>query len=428
MVGFRGTVENIHAESTIKLPLRDGEEGTGVIPFDQLVNQIDELKDGSRFYLNPLYWNGDLQTIGFSIADYSKVYQVYYGRRVLTLSDGATLSADYVLDKPDSIEKFQKLVETNHKEGWPKLHPRSRFLDDEEISQLPKDDTKPLLIINHGLGGGSHEPYCKAMAEGAYNKGFDVVVLHARGCGRSKISTPELFCGLVTDDLRYFLKVLRKEYPNRPFFGAGFSFGATILGNYLGEEGDKSEYVATALLSNPWDMVDSCYRLKGRYLSRLLFLKPITETLTRLVKSNRVELLKGDFFTEELVNKKYATVHEFDTNITAPLYGFNSALEYYRKASSVNKIFDIRTPTLIISSTDDPVVGTDSVPTYEAKVNPSLVLIKTDLGGHIAYVRPDGSLWAIDQISEFLDKFQKTVDTSKKATSEFVTSINRFNE
>jgi predicted alpha/beta-fold hydrolase len=266
------------------------------------------------------------------------------------------------------------------------------------------------------------------MAEGVYNKGFDVVVLHARGCGRSLITTPELFSGFSTDEIRFFLKQLRADYPNRPFYGVGFSFGASLLSTYLGEEGENSEYTACVALSNPWSLVDSCYRLGFCFWPRVLFLKPITQTLVRLVKSNQKELLKNELITEEKINAHYTSPHHFDSVFTAPLNGFNSALEYYRGASSINKIFKIRTPLLVINSYDDPVVGINSIPTYEAEINPSIVCLRTDLGGHIAYVRPDGSLWAIDKIAEFFEAFQNTVDTSQKIKSDFKHKISRYHD
>lgn len=418
MVGFRGTIESHHHTETVKLPLKDGQDGTAVIPFNELVNSVG-LKDKSRFYLHPAYWSGDIQTLALYFTDCSRNYQVYYGRRVITLEDGATLSADFVLPPPASEEEFMAKVPDHHPEGWPRLHPRTRFLSPQELEQQGSDDTKPILIISHGLGGGSHEPITKAIAGKQYSQGFDVVVLHARGCGRSKISTPELFNGLATDDLRNFLKVLRKLYPSRPFYGVGLSFGSTILTNYLGEEGDKSEYTAAAVLSNPWDFADSAIHISTRFWSKLIFLKPITSTLTTIVRSNRKMLLQRPMVTEEMVNAKYNSTVEFDAAFTSKFYGFQTPFQYYRAASSVNRLLRVKTPLLAISSFDDPVVGIHSIPTYEAEANPYVVLLKTDLGGHLAYIQWDGESWAANKISDYFKAFNETVDTTKRPVSDY---------
>jgi uncharacterized protein len=49
---------------------------------------------------------------------------------------------------------------------------------------------------------------------------------------------------------------------------------------------------------------------------------------------------------------------EFDSAVTAPVFGYQDVWDYYNRASSTNKLPDIKTPLLIIQSLDDPIVGT----------------------------------------------------------------------
>ncbi len=42
------------------------------------------------------------------------------------------------------------------------------------------------------------------------------------------------------------------ENPDRHIYLMGFSFGATIVSNYLGEEGDKCPIKTAVTISNPW--------------------------------------------------------------------------------------------------------------------------------------------------------------------------------
>lgn len=58
---------------------------------------------------------------------------------------------------------------------------------------------------------------------------------------------------------------------------------------------------------------------------------------------------------EELVRRK-VTYHDFDRLVTAPSHGFANLNDYYRKASSVSRVQEIKVPTLLLSTLDDPVV------------------------------------------------------------------------
>ncbi|ODV74714.1 medium-chain fatty acid ethyl ester synthase/esterase [Cyberlindnera jadinii NRRL Y-1542] len=429
MVGFRGTVEQHHHKNTVQLPLKDSDgSAAATIPLDKLVDSIEGLQDKSRFWLAPTLCHGALQTMYIygAAADQVK-FPVYYGRRVVELPQGGVVSADYVIPQPESSESFKKLVGENFPEGWPKLHPRTRYLSPSEVDALKSEtETRPLVIINHGLGGGSHEPVIRMLTSELHDAGIDAVVLNSRGCSRTKLTTPELFSGLATEDLRYFTKLIQKEYPKRPLFGVGFSFGATILSNYLGEEAGDSPYVAAAVLSNPWDMVDSAYHIQHQLVGKYLFSDSIAFALSRMVKSNRETLSQSPLFTEEKIHKKYHSTVEFDNAITAPEYGFQTAYQYYRAASSVNRLLKIRTPLLAINSSDDPVVGVYSIPNFEAEANPYVVLIKTDLGGHLAFVQHDGKSWAVERIVDYFKAFDKTVDLTKKVESSYKPMVSKY--
>lgn len=421
MVGFRGSVENHHREETVQLPLKASGPASS-IPLDKLVAGIDGLQNRARFWLAPTLCHGALQTM--YIYGTKGPDTVQYGRRVVELPGGGVVSADYVVDQ--EREEFNKLVGENFPAGWPKLHPGTRYLSPEEVESLESDDSKPIAIINHGLGGGSHEPVIRMLTSGLKEAGIEAVVLNSRGCSRTKLSTPELFSALATDDLRYFTRLVQKEYPNRPLFAIGFSFGATILTNYLGEEGLNSPYNAAAVLSNPWDLVDSAFHINNQLVGRYLFSESIASALSRLVKSNRETLLQSPFFTKEKIYKKYHSTVQFDHEITSQYYGFTTAYEYYRVASSVNRLLQIQTPLLAINSTDDPVVGVQSIPVLEAEANPYVVLVKTDLGGHLAYVQHDGKSWAVNRIVDYFKAFAETVDLSRQVESDYKVNKSKY--
>ena len=80
---------------------------------------------------------------------------------------------------------------------------------------------------------------------------------------------------------------------------------------------------------------------------------------------------------------------DFDGRVTAPLHGFLSAEDYYRRASSRYYLGDIRTPTLIIHAADDPFVFAHSLP-EASELSDCTEFELLAKGGHVGFV--DGSL------------------------------------
>ena len=61
--------------------------------------------------------------------------------------------------------------------------------------------------------------------------------------------------------------------------------------------------------------------------------------------------------------------HEFDDKLTVKVYKdkFISAADYYWAASCLTKVKDIKKPTLVIHSKDDPIIPIDCLPIEECK-------------------------------------------------------------
>ncbi|QLL30858.1 hypothetical protein HG536_0A06730 [Torulaspora globosa] len=438
--GFNGTVKHVVGKNgTVQLYLKDEKERTDLEHF--VSQNIPELKDGAQFRLNPLLFTGILQTVYLGVADFSQKFRVFYGREIVKYSDGGVSTADWVMNSWKNQyhfdektgrfdrEKFDKDEEETHFDNWPRLHPRTRYMRQAEIEQVHSDD-RPLIVVLHGLAGGSHEPVIRSLTDNLSRMGngrFQVVVLNARGCARSKITTRSLFTALNTGDIEEFLNANKKRHPNRKIYAVGFSFGACMLANYLGRLGENTPLSAAVTLCNPWDMVLSTYKMRDDWWSRRLFTKSMVHFLTRMIKVNMGELEVPDgskpdhkpsvenpsYYTCTRSNlekaKHFDSVIEFDNLYTAPCLGFASALDYYKEASPVNRLPNIKIPTLIINSSDDPVVGSEAISHEQVSANPNVLLCETDLGGHLAYLDCENEPWVTKQIAAFFYKFDELV-------------------
>lgn len=437
--GYNGTVTQYCSNETVSLALKDGNTKTDLQHF--VSQNIPELKNGAKFRLNAMLFSGYLQTMYLNGANLSKKYQVFYGREVINFSDGGVCSADWVQNTwPEKYEfdsvtgnynknKFIEDEKESHLDNWPRLHPRIKFLSSKELEQT-HIDKRPLVLVLHGLAGGSHEPYVRSVTNELSkidNEKFQVVVLNSRGCARSKITTRMLFTAFYTKDIEEFLIQQKKRSPERKIYAVGFSFGATLLANYLGRMGNKSLLTATSIVCNPWDMVASGQKMEMDWWSRTLFSKSICQFLARTVEVNMNELGVPEGtplsknptpenpcfnnFTKSNIEKakKLTSTSQFDNTFTAPCLGFPNAIEYYRAASSINNFSNIQVPSLIINSRDDPIVGPQSIPYNEVKTNKNTILIETDLGGHLAFLDRDDNSWSSRCISEFFSKYDEFV-------------------
>ncbi|ODV96747.1 hypothetical protein PACTADRAFT_48563 [Pachysolen tannophilus NRRL Y-2460] len=444
---YNGIVSSIHSDDTVKLPLISKDSTGALIPFHEFVNNfVPEFRDNSTFKLKRILFNGALQNIYLTscASRFHDMYKVSYGRKLIKfetsdkyphLTNGQT-TADFVVKDDDfdnSEEIFKQNYEKNLPEGWPALHPRTRFLSDEEQKKLDNEwaeNDKPIVVVIHGLAGGSHEMQIRAFADKLFNQeGFNIVVLNSRGCCRSKISTPELFSALSTEDIRFFINSLSEKFPEKAIHLISFSFGAAIVGNYLGEEGANSKISSAVLLCCPWDLLDSSYHLDRSYTGSKIFGPAITSYLTNLVRVNLPALEASnenkDIRKKYQIAKNFTKMIQFDSEFTAPMFGFATATDYYRKASPINRILKIQTPTLVLNSTDDPLIS-GNLPEAECKANPYLILCKTNIGGHLAYVQSDDSLWYIDPITKFLKNMNKLLDHTKRPESHYQPLHSKF--
>ena len=177
--------------------------------------------------LNPLLFNGHLQT--FWTAGPQVHLPIHYKRKVFTSTD-PSYAGQYAVD-------FVVPFSCAEADQSPSLPPRTALHTEGELSGLSSNDTTPMLVVLHGLSGGSHELYLRHLlapltAPARDNKGgWAACVINSRGCAMSKIINGVLYNARATWDTRQTVRWLRETFPNRPLFAAGFSLGANILTN-----------------------------------------------------------------------------------------------------------------------------------------------------------------------------------------------------
>lgn len=418
-------IDSCHDTNTMKLK-------------DFITENVPQVADGYKYWLKPTLFNGTLQSLYTFKGDFHNKFKVYYAREIISVSQSEVdltkheyhhlapgeFTIDYVVDPKsgeENSETFKARCKETLPEGYPRLHPRCRYYTDDELNEIYDDwssDDKPITIIIPGLAGGIQEAPIRGTCDELHKRGHHVLVYNTRGCSRSKITTPYLFHGLMTDDLKYIIHHLRSRYGSfekRQIHLVGFSFGGLIMANYLAFEGKDSQVTSGCSISSPWDLVASGRHIVSSWSGVYLFQPAVVHFLLNFTKNN-MPVLDGQ--TEHFSWEKYNAVkgsiktsEDFDDNFTCKVAGFPSGRAYYYAASPSIRVLKIKTPMLVLNTADDPMIDTD-YPIKEIKKNPYLYMATTDLGGHYSSITTNGDFWFSNVVGKWADSWNKS-DTSK---------------
>jgi predicted alpha/beta-fold hydrolase len=269
---------------------------------------------------------------------------------------------------------------------------------------------QPVLLLQHGLTGGSEERYVQWMVKTASERlGVCCVVMNARGCSNTSLLTPQSFSAAWTHDIRETVKYIRGIIgPTTPLFGIGYSLGAGILLKYVAEEGDACTLSAAIACCGSLDMFKS-KALLHQPLALVTYNKRMASSLGKFLKRHEHQFAHVEWMD---LPKAYAarTVADFDTATIVPMFRYPNVDAYYEDASTAKHIHKIRVPTLLLNAQDDPICATDGVPLPAVEANPCVISVMSAEGGHVAWVQgmlPTGVYWDNDVVTQYIPALLK---------------------
>lgn len=366
--------------------------------------------------LNPLLFNGHLQTAFTVVKPEGPI--VHYKRKVFEAEDPA-YEGSFAVDFVVPASQFEREDDD--------LPPRTARFSKQELESLDGGslDSKPMLICLHGLSGGSYEIYLRHVLAPLIKEegGWEACVVNSRGCANHKITSSILYNARATWDVRQFIKWARQKFPNRPLFGIGFSLGANILTNYIGEEADLCELKGAVVISSPWNLDVSNHALQRSWIGKEVYSKIMGNNLKRLIEQHADQIAKNPNVDLDRV-RKTTYLHEFDREVQGPTWGYPTEGAYYRDASSCDVLLSVRIPLLAINATDDPIAVNEAIPYEEFKKNPYAVLCTTSLGGHLSWFEGHGSgdRWHAKPAANFLNYLVHEVDLDSITHREVIMS------
>jgi predicted alpha/beta-fold hydrolase len=245
-----------------------------------------------------------------------------------------------------------------------------------------------LAVVLHGLEGHSRRKYVAGMARALTTRGWDVVALNFRGCGEGGMNRHlSFYHSGFTEDLHTVLGHALDRFPAAETALIGFSIGGNKVLKYLGEAPDRvpRQVKAAVAVSVPCDLA-ACSDVLGQPSNRIYevyFLR----SLRAKIRAKHAEV--GHRLDVRGL-ERIRTRRGFDDRYTAPMFGFDDALDYYRRASCGPYLSAIEVPTLILNAADDPFLSPDCYPRAAAEANRHLCLEIPRTGGHVGFVMRGG--------------------------------------
>ena len=242
----------------------------------------------------------------------------------------------------------------------------------------PVDSAHTLAIIIHGLGATPDSGYVQRMAYACLQQGTSVLALALQGAdGRAM----DFYHAGYTNDLRAALSdPLIQAFKHR--YVIGFSLGGHIALSAATED-MSTRLDAVAAVCPPLSL-QACQRAFDRPIFnpyRRHCLKGLKQTIRHVHAQRLLHGISCDIPTDRLGSIR--SIERWDNEIVAPRFGFADAHDYYKRVSVGGRLDGLRVPSLVLSTTGDPMIPIESIDTYLP--HPNVEYKRLSLGGHVGF-------------------------------------------
>ncbi|UMB60913.1 alpha/beta fold hydrolase [Lutibacter sp. A80] len=244
------------------------------------------------------------------------------------------------------------------------------------------NNSNTLVIALHGLEGSSKSKYIISVVNYLNNNNIDCVAVNFRGCSGEDNNNIYSYNSGQTEDITTIINYILTNCNYKNIVLLGYSMGGNITLKYLGETAKIPPQIKGGIaISTPCDLEGSSIALSSWY--NTVYIKRFMRSLKKKT------LLKLEKFPDCKIDKnaiaKAKTFTDFDNAVTAPLFGYKNAQDYWRQCSSKQFLKEIKLPTLIINALDDTFLSKSCYPFDEAKTNNNLFLETPKYGGHVGF-------------------------------------------
>lgn len=267
------------------------------------------------------------------------------------------------------------------RERW--TTPDGDFVDADwqEALAPPVHKDAPLLVLFHGLEGSSSSHYAVAFGAAAQARGWHMVVPHFRGCSGVLNNAPRAYHSGDHQEIDWMLQRIRVHHKG-PLFAVGISLGGNALMRWAGEMGSAAGALVDGVASvcAPVDLTASGHAIDQGFNKAVYARMFLSSMKPRAMR--KLQQFPGLFDAQALMAAD--TLHAFDETFTAPLHGFQSAQDYWRRASAKPGLANVQVPALVLNARNDPFVPASCLPT-QTQVSKHVTLWQPAQGGHVGF-------------------------------------------
>ncbi len=272
-------------------------------------------------------------------------------------------------------------------------------LPDQDVIKLrvARGTTGTVIYLFHGLGGSADADYMRRAAALAWSKGHSVVAVNHRGAGEGKGAAAKPYHSGSTRDLATVFLMGQGLFPEHRHLAIGFSISANMLLLLLGRDTHLTAPDAAIAVNPPVDL-DACSRRIVTGFNRVYDFR-----FVRMLKAQVRERVDFGLIPAFPPFPRFANLRDFDAIYTAPEGGFASREDYYAQCSAGPYLGAIETPTLLLTSRDDPFAPASDVEAWT--MGPGVRLHVEDRGGHMGYLdrNAPGGRWLDLTLSRAMD-------------------------
>ena len=273
------------------------------------------------------------------------------------------------------------------------------FLDLDWSLAEQATQSSALVIASHGLEGHSRRPYILGTLRQANRQGMDALAWNFRNCSEEPNRLPRMYHSGATEDLhRVVLHAIKRGY--QQIHLVGYSMGGNLSLIYAGREKPLPQQIkSVCAFSVPCDLRGSAEQLAKRR-NRLF--------MWRFLRDLRSKMTEKAQRFPELVSvagyKHIRNFQQFDDRYTAPLHGFDDALDYWTQSSCLSYLAEIEIPALLVNAGDDPFLSASCYPRQIAQQHASFHLEIPPSGGHVGFIQNnrDRTYWMEKRAMQFI--------------------------
>jgi predicted alpha/beta-fold hydrolase len=243
---------------------------------------------------------------------------------------------------------------------------------------------KRILVLSHGLEGGSDRHYAMGMAKLFFSHGWDVAAWNNRSCNGEMNKQRILYHHAASYDLRAVVDHVLStgDYDEVALVGISMGGGQTV--RYLGQEdefGLPKELKKAVVISAPVSLIESAKTLLKR--SNRVYEKRFLRKLKVKVKGKALQYPDIDISRLD----QMSTLKEFDNTYSGPLHGFKDAKEFYAFCDPYPFLKKVTKELLILNALNDPLLEGNCYPYELAKSKSNITLETPKRGGHVGFVQ-----------------------------------------